>query len=253
VLITGDISESRLLEPHLLILEKELAPKPVFFVLGNHDYWHASSMEAVRDVLRDRHTYPDYEKGAPPPMPSGAFWLGSSGHIPLTDKTALVGHDGWWDGIYGSIPNSKVWLNDYSLNRDLAREFQGGLNTMIRQLQILSKEGADYVKLHVEAAFAAGFETVYVATHVPPFPENSVYNGRQSDKDWMPHFSSYYMGDMLLNLADAFPKNNVVLLCGHSHGETIHRPRANLVCHTGPAIYGSPGIAGIFDADVFIR
>ena len=38
VLVTGDISNARLLEYHLVLLA-ELLPCPVYFVLGNHDFY----------------------------------------------------------------------------------------------------------------------------------------------------------------------------------------------------------------------
>ena len=50
VLISGDIAESRELEGELVELAATFG-KPLYFVLGNHDYYR-SSIAAVRDRVR---------------------------------------------------------------------------------------------------------------------------------------------------------------------------------------------------------
>ena len=238
VVITGDISESSLLFYHLLMLEKELDPTPVFFVCGNHDYYHGSITE-IRNILRDRYTYPDYEKGG---LYKGAYWLGSSGVIPLTKTAALIGHDGWYDGGYADYFKSRLDMNDYYLIHELTatREFR------YQTIRMLAQESANYLKNNLYRSFHEGFDVVYVATHVPPFRENSTYNGKISDDDWMPHFSSKIMGDMLLETAKNNPDKNIVVLCGHSHGGATHKPLPNLVVHTGKAKYKRPEINTTF-------
>lgn len=251
VVITGDISEAPLLKSHLLVLEKELAPVPVFFVCGNHDYYNGS-ITVLREDLRTNYTYPEYEK-APGNLYKGAWWLQSSGVVPLTDKCALIGADGWYDGGYANWFKSRVWMNDYQCIQEFA---QCGLRNLIyAELQELSKGSAGIVKANLTQAFlpvdqgGGGFETVYVATHIPPFRENSVYNGKMSDDDWMPHFSSIYMGEALLEVMEAHPDKKCVLLCGHSHGQATHQPLPNLVAHTGHAVYRFPKVNEIFEID----
>jgi 3',5'-cyclic AMP phosphodiesterase CpdA len=117
VVLTGDLSESQILQSHLLVLEKELDPVPVFFVCGNHDYYNGS-ISVLRETLVDKYTYPHYEKGS---FYKGAYWLGSSGVVPLTSTSALVGHDGWYDGGYANYFQSRLgkisdsdWLPHFS-------------------------------------------------------------------------------------------------------------------------------------------
>lgn len=249
VVLTGDISEAPLLDLHLLAMAEELKPVPLFFVCGNHDYYNGSIV-SVREFLCERHTYPDYEK-QPGNLYKGAWWLGNSGIIPLTETAALVGHDGWYDGLYANWFKSRVWLNDYDVVRELAHA--GTRDLMYAKMQELAKEAAAYVRVQLEKAFlpvdqgGGGFSTVYVATHVPPFRENSVYRGKISDDDWMPHFSSWTMGDMLLNVMTANPDKNCVVLCGHSHGGAVHQALPNLVCKTGEAEYRAPRINEVFE------
>lgn len=52
VLITGDISNARRLEYHLGLLA-ELLPCPIYFLLGNHDFYHSCFAEVdalVQDI-----------------------------------------------------------------------------------------------------------------------------------------------------------------------------------------------------------
>jgi len=239
VVLTGDITESPLLLHHLLVLEKELSPAPVFFVCGNHDYYHASIAE-IRQILTEKYSYPEENKGS---LKSGAYWLGSSGVIPLTDSIALVGHDGWYDGCYSNYFASSLVMNDYHLISELCQ-----LQQQVRYDEInrLARESAGYIRDNLQKAFMDGFKTVYVATHVPPFPENTLYNGKISNEDWLPHFSSKKMGDMLLDVAQNNPDKNIILLCGHAHGKADYQPLNNLRCYTGEAKYKYPAVNNVF-------
>lgn len=79
-----------------------------------------------------------------------------------------------------------------------------------------------------------------MATHVPPFRENSVYCGKISNDVWMPCFSSKILGDKLLDLSENYKNINFKVYCGHSHGNAIHQPRLNLTSTTGYAKYEFP-------------
>lgn len=240
VVLTGDISESPLLFHHLLVLEKELEPAPVFFVCGNHDYYH-SSIKEIRETLISRCSFP--EKGN---LCKGAYWLGSSGVVSLTNSIALVGHDGWYDGGYANYFKSRLDMNDYYLIQELTHVASPTPELRFNSIKELAKESAEYIRTQLLEAFKQGFTTVYVATHVPPFRENAIHKGKQSDDDWMPHFSSKIMGDMLLEVAENNPDKNITVLCGHSHGSAFHKPLPNLQSHTGEAQYKFPKVNKTF-------
>lgn len=242
VVITGDLTISQLLFHHLLVLHKELEPIPVFFVLGNHDYYNGSIFD-IRQILKQDYSYLNPQKGNPN---KGAYWLGNSGVIPLTDSIALIGHDGWYDGGYANWFKSKLWMMDYEVIKEL-----NDLSCPIREirfktLQQIAWESAAYIKENMVKAFNEGYKTLYIATHIPPFRENSTYQGKISDDDWMPHFSSKIMGDMLLEVMSEYPENDAVVLCGHSHSKAWNKPLKNLEVHTGNAVYGEPSVTKIF-------
>lgn len=241
VVITGDIAESGTLHKHLHEFDKLLGGKvPIFFVLGNHDYYGSSIYEFRKTVKKD-FTYDKISKELLEPR---LGWLASSGVVPLTKKCALVGHDGWYDGQYANWFKSKVILSDYYLIAEM-RVLGSVRNLLFEQINRLAKEAADYVEEQVREA-VKDFDTVYIATHVPPFRENSVFKGKVSDDDWMPHFSSKTMGDVLKSVAAEYKDKNFVVLCGHSHGRAKKKVASNMVCITGKARYGKPTIADVF-------
>ena len=93
VLLGGDIAEAADVADYLQGLDARLG-LPLYFVLGNHDFYRGSiaRVRAAVQVL-----------GARSPR---LRWLAGSGVVGLTPETALVGHDGWADGRYGDYERS---------------------------------------------------------------------------------------------------------------------------------------------------
>lgn len=105
VLITGDISEASTIKEHLILLADNI-PVPIYFVLGNHDFYYGSIQE-TRKVCRElMSVYPNL------------FYLSSVGRVPLTEKTMLVGHDGWYDGLYSQFSENSVIMNDFYIIKE---------------------------------------------------------------------------------------------------------------------------------------
>jgi len=224
-LISGDISQARGLHKHLRILERTLE-RPIYFVLGNHDFYHGRIGE-VRDQVREISGISSYLR-----------WLPASGAIELSARTGLVGHDGWADGRLGDYANSPVLLNDYRLIDDFV-----GLDRAARLalLNRLGDEAGEYLRRELPAALER-WKKVIVLTHVPPFAEAAWYMGRQSDEDWLPHFSCKAAGDALLAAAVAHPDREIRVLCGHTHSAGEVEVLPNLRVTTGGARYGAPSI-----------
>lgn len=231
LLITGDIGEADSVADYLIRMSGRLNV-PIYFVLGNHDYYR-SSIEQVRAKMRrldQEHVYLN--------------WLPEHGVVKLNDNTALVGHGAWSDGGYGDFMGSNIVLNDYVLIQELA-----DIDAVHRlmKLRALGQEAAGYIKRILSVALLR-FQNIYIALHVPPFREACWYNGYLPDNndDYLPHFTCKAVGDVLLELAETYPTCNMTVLCGHTHGSGEARPRPNLHVITGGAEYGNPVIADIF-------
>src|SRR5262245_17674903 len=98
VLISGDIAEAPCLA-EILTEMADYIDKPIYFVLGNHDYYRGQIKE-----VRDAMTALTKEN-------ENIIWLPASGIQKLDNDTLLLGQDGWADGRLGDYQNSRTVLN----------------------------------------------------------------------------------------------------------------------------------------------
>ena len=236
LIVTGDIAESHILGTALTALVT-LTDRPVYFVLGNHDFYRGSVAGTRRQV--------EYVVG------ERLVYLSQSGVVELTPNTALVGHDGWADARLGDLDSSEVILNDFLLIDDLQcwRDTRT-LNkpALRRALEALGDEAAAYLK-SVLAPAAERYPNVIVATHIPPFREAAWYEGRPSADDFLPFFACKAMGDALLEAARAHSQCQILVLCGHTHGGGELQVRENLRVLTGAAECGQPKVERVFPVE----
>lgn len=232
VLIAGDIAQAHTVSTYLSRLQHALAV-PIYFVLGNHDFYHGS-IAGVRSAITDLVH-----------QSSNLHWLSESGAVLLTTTMCLVGHDGWGDGRLGDFEHSHVQLNDFRLIAELAGLCRAGL---LQRLTQLGDEAAEHFKSVLPDALQSA-EHVVVLTHVPPFKEASWFDGRYCDPDWLPFFSCKAVGDVLAEAMRNHPDKRMTVLCGHTHGGGRSEILPNLVTFTGPAEYGRPAIQKVFEWD----
>jgi predicted phosphohydrolase len=230
VVITGDIAEAPTLSSLLEAVAARLKT-PIYFVLGNHDFYRGS-------IPRVREEVAELSRRSP-----WLAWLPAAGVVSLGSDTALVGVDGWADGRFGDYVRSPVMLNDYVLIAELA-----GLSRAARLDRLHQLGDAEAARLRGLLAEAlASHRRVIVATHVPPFKEACWHEGRVSNDDWLPHFSSRAVGEALREAALDHPDRILRVLCGHTHGEGSARILPNLKVITGGAEYGEPRVQGVME------
>ena len=225
--LCGDISDGPRLQEHFSLLASSF-DKPLFFVLGNHDRYHSSFAEAEKAVAEitgiHRHLYR----------------LQGEKIFQLSTNTALVGVDGWADGLAGAGNHSSIRLNDAIMIRDLAV-----LPPSLQWLKMkeLAEGFTQAAAIALDQALA-GFEHVIFITHVPPFPEAAWHEGRMSEPEFLPHFSNPTLGTMLRAACARWPDKQLTVLCGHTHGEGVYQ-EGNLKVITGGAEYGAPAITDV--------
>lgn len=229
VLISGDIAEA----PSLVSILSEMADqikKPTYFVLGNHDYYRgqvSNVREAARELTKTHERL---------------FWLPASGPQLLAKNTILLGQDGWADGRLGDYQNSRVVLNDSRMIVDLFQESILGKSHLLKKMQELADADALQLQGNLLQAIKQNPKRIIVLTHVPPFKEASQYNGRISDDDWLPYFTSKIMGDVLMQAAEENPSIEFLVLGGHTHGKANYQALNNLNIRIGKAEYGEPEV-----------
>jgi Icc protein len=233
LLVTGDIGEA----PSVQKFVSELGTiAPIYFVLGNHDYYR-SSVAAVRGAMERLDD-------------DNATWLPAHAPMRLSARTVMLGIDGWGDARCGDL-ESTVQLSDWHLIDDFRKAKQRDARNALLQ-RFGANEARSLRGRLAEASELGPTEQLLVLTHVPPFPEACVYAGEPSSEAWQPWFTCIATGEALLEYARAHPDQHVLVLCGHSHGIGTFSPLPNLEVRTGgwPANtedYGNPVVQSTFD------
>ncbi len=234
ILITGDIAEATDLCEILSEFSTQ-TKMPIYFVLGNHDYYSGSVANVRERILKLCAEN------------INLIWLGKPEIIPLNDHTVLVGHDGWADGRYGDFDHSTVTLNDSRLIAELFQAFLLNKKSLKNEMQRLADVDAKTLEQTLTQAININIKKIIIATHVPPFPECSLHKGKQSDPNWLPYFSSKATGDVISVFAQKNPAISILVLCGHTHSNALFKPSKNLEIKAGRAQYYSPKLQEIID------
>lgn len=226
--ITGDISDARGLPGHLRELGRALAPRPVYFVLGNHDFYGSSFADADRAVAGLVAEQPNLRH------------LGQGEVVGLTCDNALVGHRGWADGRAGWGILSGLHNRD----REAIADMRGLSDRAAFDLMgVLGRTSAAYFREILPYALAC-YQRVFVATHAPVVEQAAIYCGRRCGPRHLPHYVNRSAGAALAGIAKYYPKNRITVLCGHTHSAARAKAGANVEVLVGP-----PGVAGCIGAE----
>lgn len=240
VLIGGDIAEADSLDDRLIELSNGIQI-PLYFVLGNHDYYRSSITQVRNAMLRLSQRVPNLT------------WLPQAGVVQLTKDTALIGHGGWGDGRAGEY-RSSILLNDFFLIDEL-QVTHGSLDpdpetvlcdSLQVTLQKLGDEAAEHFRVHLTSALETSCHVVLL-THVPPFIETCWHNGGISDDYWAPHFTCQAVGAVLREIMSSHEQQQLTVLCGHTHSSGLVQILPNLKVVTGEAVYGEPCVQDVLD------
>lgn len=231
LIITGDISNGEFLCNNLKTLAENF-PKPIYFILGNHDYYYSSFGEIDKKV------------GNLSQKINNIHWL-EKGYV-IHNRLPIIGVGGWYDAYHGNV-NGGVVLNDWFEINNLAPVARAR-DLLIQQCRDRTKKHTENLgKMLEEVVKNEQSNSIIICTHVPPFPESSVYQGKQSGPGWLPWFTNETLGRLLVLFAEEYTNKTFIVLCGHSHGSGFFEKRNNLVIFTGRARYGFPDLAGFVD------
>jgi Icc protein len=231
VLISGDIGEADSVVRFLERIDSVLG-LPVYFVLGNHDFYRGSIAHVRQKVgelclARPNLTYLTLQRDV----------------VELSPRIGLVGHDGWADARAGDYDLSQVTLNDYLVIDELAPLSKEQRKDRMRQF---GTEAALHLR-RLLAESAERFDETLLVTHVPPFRELCWHNGVPLDDHWAPHFSCTAVGQAIVSVMRDYPERHLTLLCGHLHTGSQHDPLPNISGLVGGAEYGHPEMVRLLE------
>lgn len=228
VLVGGDTCNGDKALNYLLTIYKA-CKKDVYFVLGNHEFYH-HSIPYIRELA---HHFTD--------LHNQLHYLTKDHIIELTPTTALIGHDGWSDARAGNFMESTIALHDYTLIKELKNLDKSELKAKLHQL---GNQAAHNIQKKLEEAFKS-YSNVIILTHTPPFQTACIYDKHISDDNWAPHFVCKAMGDVLFRIMEHHKDKQAVILCGHAHNMTDILVLPNLRVVVGESTLGAPQIQGI--------
>lgn len=232
IVITGDISEGDDVVPQLQRVAQSLSP-PIYFVLGNHDFYQSSIAATRQRVIAASREH------------SSLHYLTDAAPIQLAEGAYLIGEDGWCDATEGDYEGSTIRLNDFALIDDFR---DGDASRWKGQLQGLGAESAERLSAKL-AELPSDAHQALILTHVPPYRDACWYQGKTTDDNWAPFFVCGQLGRALRAASQARPQCHFRVLCGHTHHRGVAQIAANLTVHTGAAEYGQPGIEGMVTID----
>ncbi len=254
--ITGDIAEATSVVSILEEMEASFK-KPIYFVLGTHDFYEGSVAQVREDLaaMQKRNIKLRY--------------MGQQSAIHF-GKTILVGVDGFADGREGDFYKSSVKMNDHFYIEDYSNQCETGRSPLVwhdsgirAKIAVKMKELADVDAAILDKQIRDALGPIeklggeitpditrcIVLTHIPPFKENALHQGKPSEPDHLPFYVSKATGDVLLQVSADYPNVQFDVYCGHSHSASLHQHAPNLLVECGVAHYLSPQIQKLIEID----
>lgn len=238
LVISGDISGGSTLPKWLNKIESELAI-PVRFVLGNHDFYSSSFQKTYEVVRKAINKTSKAFNGS-----KRLVWLSDNIIETISKETALIGHDGWYDGRAGII--GSAMLNDFMCIEDLKSALMKSVLTFQCKLKEIADQAASYIKITLEKAFTIR-NKVIMATHISPFPQATLHRGAPTNVNFLPYYCCVSMGRVLVDTMNNNKDKELVVLCGHTHGECEVNILPNLKVLVAGAEYGYPKLCGMME------
>ncbi len=210
----------------------EGADIPVYFVLGNHDFWGAEDIQVRNNAAQ----FPGY--------------LDRGQVVELVDGVGLCGRTGFYDTLTGNPFESRWHMNDWDRIPRLAGCWRVP-QLLQRECKAWAEEETEKAVRVLREAVKGGFKEVYFLTHFPLFTE-ACFHGEDGELDveengmW-PWSIDTTMGHAVREIAAENPGVSFTIFTGHTHGGGEKQISTNLRCVAGKARYGSPSVSKIWE------
>jgi 3',5'-cyclic-AMP phosphodiesterase len=224
VILSGDIGEADSFGGFLAELHERLN-LPVYFILGNHDFWRGSFDGARKEARRLSERF------------ENLHYISDSDVVPLNENVCLIGDDGWADGRAGDPREARDFPRDFLRIADFAKLSR---DEYFARLNLLGDEVSARTRTKLLRALAHNsYRHIYLTTHVPPFGEACLDSYRICHKHKLPFYCCQALGEMLVEVMKDYPDRKLTVLCGHTHNECDLKVRDNLRVLVKEAAYTS--------------
>jgi len=220
VFLTGDISEGFSFLSDLEFLGSKIG-RPLYFIHGNHELWGNSFRKTQSGIRKACAKY------------RNLVWMTDAGIIQLNEKTALIGTEGWYDCRVGNSEYIKYTF-DWFMIKEL-RELSN-MKLRILKMQELAQESAEMMAERLEEALHS-YNTVYMLTHFPCWPEAHRAHGWISDEFYKPYNTNMILGQKIESVMQKHKNKHLIVLTGHTHVPTTIRVSPFIECRVGKGSY----------------
>jgi 3',5'-cyclic AMP phosphodiesterase CpdA len=238
IFITGDIGNSTTIKKHLqeLILNID-TDTSVYYVLGNHDYYYSSVDCVINDLTLQYHKNDFFNEL----LVCTPMWVKEISIL----NNLIIGVNNFPDGRCGDLDKSEIFINDYSYIEDYV------VNDYKEVMKKLGKISADQLDSRLNDHDLYLYDNIVVLMHTPPFRGAALHNGMMTMGGYEPHMVNVSCGEVLEYHAtkEENKNTNFVVLCGHSHSQSVYDPLQNLTVYTGGSYLGHPNISGVISLD----
>jgi predicted MPP superfamily phosphohydrolase len=230
IFVTGDIATSDKFVYYLSALEK-ITQRPIYFVLGNHDYY-GSSFENTEKKAINVSSISTHIK-----------YLGNVSYMNIGQQTAVLGVDGWYDALNGSWRTAQqtAKLSDWTLIGDFVK------CKSMESIVALSKKRANEQVTSLMAKIKAATryaKNLIILTHVPPVQMCDQVTTLDINT-LVPFFTCRMLDDLMMQAAASYQNKSFMVLAGHTHLSGTSKPANNLMYMTPTIEYGHPVISRI--------
>lgn len=227
IILTGDISNGTDIISHLRKIHHRLQI-PIYFVLGNHDFYGSTFQSIRQQILELKVECPKLH------------YMTLEQVIKIGD-VALIGDDGWYDARFRKPLTNLAFLPDWWRIKDFFNLFSP--IEKMRLMRDLALQSAQAATKKLKQAFQDA-NRVYFLTHIPPWPSKE---SPILDKFWAPYNSSKIMAQSLTELMEEYPNKELIILSGHTHVRRDEQILPNLRLKVGEARIFFPKVQEILD------
>jgi len=229
IFLTGDISEGTQIEHHLR-LASEFISCPIYFVLGNHDFYRSNFDSVNKSMINLSNRY------------DNLFYLNLHEPLKLSEEVCIIGHDGWYDSRWREPYTSLIFAWDYFYIDDFNSTTLSNKDRLLLVRQ-RADQAAEQLGIKLKKALEK-YSTVYLLTHFPPWPERDPSWGGLVQKFWAPYNSSKIVAETLSLIMKENLDKELIILSGHTHNKRVEQITSNIELRVGDA---TPGICKIND------
>jgi len=233
IFLTGDISTGKKVVKDLESLAKHI-DCPIYFILGNHDYYHSSFCQKHNEIKALCRKY------------TNLHWLTQHNCFPLTEESCVLGTEGWYDCHFGEPEFTRFTFDWFMIDELYSLPTH---QDRIEYFKYLAEESCQIIERQLTFALE-NYKTIYLLTHFPPWAEATRDIGTLLEPFWLPYNVNYRLGKKIEQLMSGRKKKKLICLAGHTHTSNMVHVSRNIECIVHEASYTRPSKS---EQRIFIR